>query len=340
LRDPTFDSSEIKELRERAAKRLAGFPASVRAEQVRARVKYYSILFVYGGLLYGIASFIVYVMRGLLNLIGLTVPGFATFASFAPFAFCFWGSFWPFTRRWDGVFRQFFGVRPKLFRRIDLSPIESAIRSGMALGLHLRAFADEDIFAPTSRGEVPEAVKPLDSVFFISVSNPGQRVAASATFPVVEIPSHAWKEAVFELMQIASVIVLDTNAGVLHWVGDIEASSILSFRAMSAEFHRRLGFVDELKEIIANDFAYKTVAVVPPGWSEWKTSGEIAAQIIVEEYAAERAKEFHPLLRPEGPFPRTELKRMLLQLPLTAVTTEEIRATVQRVLSKAPADSN
>jgi hypothetical protein len=86
-----------------------------------------------------------------------------------------------------------------------------------------------------------------------------------AGFSVLEIPSSEWKQIVFEFIQIASVIVVDTNAGIFHWMGDLPAK-VLECRAAALIAERRIGFLEELQEIVAKGFVNETVAVVPPRW--------------------------------------------------------------------------
>jgi hypothetical protein len=76
------------------------------------------------------------------------------------------------------------------------------------------------------------------------------------------------------------------------------------------------------------------VVVVPPGWEEMKQSGEIAAQIEFEEYAAAQCKQLYGMFKDEGEFPRTDLKRILLQVPLTVVTQDQLRLAVEAVLNR------
>jgi hypothetical protein len=325
----------MQNLRARLAKRIAKFPRQIRSEQIRGRLKHLIIVVLFVGACNAFAALVVHLLRKLLDAFNVTIPGFEYFAFIAPFAFGFWACFWPFTRRWDRVFRKLFGIRSRMLRRINQTPIENAIRSDIMLGLHLRAFVDEEMFVPTSREEVPRALQSVESVFFVSVSNPQHDRSASGIY-VLEVPSQEWKDTVFELVQIASIIVVDTNAGDLDWSYDIDLAKIENFWAMNAEFGRRIGLIEELREIIAKGFACKTVAVVPPGWDEWKGSGKIEQQIALEKYAEQHAKQLYPLLRPEGEFPRTELKRMLLQLPLTVATEDQLRVAVEGVLSRTP----
>lgn len=318
------------DLRQRFMKRIGKFPALVRGEQLRARFIYFLINVIFCILSIGLGLLII-------SAIGFIIPSFRSVGFIVLIAFYISTTIW-FVRRWGKILRQALGVRSRLLRRLDQRPIENAIGGDAKIGLHLRAFADEDTFVPVSREMVNRALGSIGTVFFISVSNPLQDHSAGASrIPILEVPSAAWTETVFELMQIAAVIVVDTNAGIFHWADDIHGSSLASVQAMAAEFGRRLGFVAELREIVANDFAYKTVAVVPPGWAEWKATGKIEEQIVVEEYAAKRAKELHPLLIDvDDKFPRTELKIMLLKLPLTVVTEDELRATVLQVVSEEP----
>ncbi|UGY26641.1 hypothetical protein HU675_0007700 [Bradyrhizobium septentrionale] len=64
----------------------------------------------------------------------------------------------------------------------------------------------------------------------------------------------------------------------------------------------QVGLIEKPREIIASNFGGKAVIVVSPGWERMKDAGEIATQIIEEEYAAERAKQLHPCIGQKGRF--------------------------------------
>jgi hypothetical protein len=318
-------------LRKVLAAKIAAFPRRIRAEQIWSHAKLHLAFSIVTVTYFLVGLLLTYLVSRLLGLLGLTSRWLEYFTALAPWAFVVWAlSMW-WTRFIYRVLRTFFGVRRHLVWRRDQTPILSALKGGAMIGLHLRAFADEDRLYPTSRDEVPRALQSIADVFFVSVSNPQHDRFAGSLF-VLEVPSGDWKATVFELMQIASIIVVDTNSGIFHWMGDLELADADNFRRMSAEFRRRLGFIDELREIHANGFINKTVAVVPPGWEDMQRSGEIEGQIEREALVAARCREMYAALRPEGDFPRTQLKRILLQVPNTVVAGDQIPSAVERVL--------
>jgi hypothetical protein len=287
LHRPELDTLHEVRLRAQLANRIARFPRQIRSEQFRNRMKleFIYVLFFVAALLLGRLA--AHLLEAFLNALGLTVPGLPHFVDFAPYAFAWWAH-WSFQVSWEPELRKFLGVRFRTFRRLDPTTIENALRRGKPIGLHLRAFTDENTFVPKTREEVPQTLQSIERVFFISVSNP-QHTRTPGNFSILEVPSKEWKETVFELMQIASIIVVDTNAGFFDWSYDIPLSRIKDLRHMCAEFSRRIGFVEELRQIIAGGFDAKVVAIVPPGFKHWKDSGKITTEIIEEEYKAKLA---------------------------------------------------
>jgi hypothetical protein len=314
LQSPTLGTAQDPDLRALLVARISKFPSQIRIEQIWSLTKYAVAMNLFMLAYYCLAVLVTHLLRWLLNVLGLAIPGFEYFAKIARLAFVFWVYFWPSTRFIDRFLQKYFGMRSRFLRGRDQSPIVNAINSGATIGLHLRAFQDEEPpLYPGSRDKVPQALQSIDNVFFVTVSNPRHDRFATELF-ILEIPFSEWKQVVSELMQIASVIVVDTNAGIVQWIRDLNFSDVRDLDRMAWEFQSRAGLIDELREIVAKGFVNKTVAVVPPGWEEMKRSGEIEHQIRFEEAAAAHCRQSaFGSIKGFGDFFRTELKRILFQ---------------------------
>jgi hypothetical protein len=302
-------------------------------KQLRNFARYVLLILLFLTLCAGFAAILARLALSVLGAFGIRRPLLEDLADFAPIGFCAWICLRKRTQRWNETLRVVCAVRFNLFRQINQAPVLRALESNNHVALFLRAFTDEDTFVPLSRNELPPMLRSIEGASFVSVSNP-KLAQPDLGFMVLEVPSAEWKEVVSDLMQIASVIVVDTNAGILHWLDNIGGLDPKHAGAVIAEFGRRIGLVEELQVIVDKGYSSKTVVVVPPGWNEMMLSGEIHQSIRQEQRLAEVCRSLQPLIADETEFPRTKLKRMLSLLPVT-VTHEQAGMAVEAILGKA-----
>jgi hypothetical protein len=230
------------------------------------------------------------------------------------------------------VMRQFFRVRFALLR-MNPAPVLDALRGGAPIGLFLRGFSDEDTVVPVSRDELARLLQSMTGVTFISISNPIHARSTPGVL-VLEVPSTEWKNAVSDLMQVAAVIVIDTNAGMFHWLEGIDRVELQHFGEVTAELNSRKGLVEEIERITEKGFSRKSVVVVPPGWSDMLRSGEVESEIAMEERALAYCKSRYSWVKHDAEFPRTRIKRLLKTLPITVSGDEEVRLGVEEILAE------
>jgi hypothetical protein len=324
----------LMDQREDLAARIQDFPKQLRIEQTKNFCKYYLIVLVVCLLLYFLTWSVLSVVRSLFGLFHVSTSWFDYLFYASAWAANIWFLRTTFARE---TLRKIVGLRSPPFRRLDPTPIMNALREERVIGLHLRAFGDEHQLYPQSRDFVPATLAKFKEICFISISNMNNDHFDSK-FNTLEIPDKTWKQTVVDLMNIAGVIVIDTNGGIIHWMSELNVIEVVNhFGALSAEFGRSAGFIEEIQEIIARGLSHKLVAVVPPGWPELSSSGKIKNQIFDEQIAAVYASKKYPLLASEKEFTRTTIKRLLFKIPRTVVSDEQIRQAVEGVMSTTSA---
>jgi hypothetical protein len=323
--------------RDAVIQRIQRFPRQVRMEQFRARVILGTVFIGY----YVISSIpIIFVTTiawyGLPNL----PAGLRLLIALLAFIASIWLTdkfLLPIYKRISGSLRYVLGAKRNPFRVLGVTNVVEVLRSGAPFGLYLRSFFDEEGFVPNSRAELTSALAALDATF-IAVEN-SKSTARPEGLLVLSIPNSQWEPTVFGLMEFASVIVIDVNVGILHWMDELPDK--LGFAAQISEFGRRLGMVNELEEVLARGFKGKTVVLAPPGWRQMMESGEIAEQIYREEDEAMksylRSRTTRGQVTPDEEskiewFSRTRLKRALSSHVRVTVSVDEVIRHVQELI--------
>lgn len=328
--------------REALIQRLSRFPSLIRGEQFRAwlilgsvaaagAVIWFVIVFVLSGVFDRIVAYLMPNLRAGLRSLIATFGLLATlFFIYKVFGSIFHDAF--------GALSDFLGFKRNPFHVRGVTRVVATLRNRAPFGLYLRAFYDEDVLVPTSRTELSEALAALD-IPFITVEN--SRTSASPQgLLVLSVPNSQWKATVFELMDLAEVIVIDVNVGFLHWMDELPET--MSAFELDREVDRRLGMVNELEEIRVRGLEGKTVVLAPPGWWEMIQRGEIMQQIKREEEEALKRHANILAARNESRaatelsdvewFSRTRLKRALTRLLRVTVSVEEVIRHVQEVI--------
>jgi hypothetical protein len=242
-----------------------------------------------------------------------------------------------------GALSDSLGFKRNPFHVRGVTSVVATLRNRAPFGLYLRAFYDEDGFVPTSRTELPEALASLD-IPFIAVENSRTSTSPQGLL-VLSVPSSQWKATVFELMELAVIIVIDVNVGILHWMDGLPET--MDVFAREREVDRRLGMVNELEETLARGLERKTIVLAPPGWREMIESGEIAQQIArEEEEALKRHANINARSKRETTkdvsdvewFSRTRLKRALSLLLRVTISVDEVIRNVQEVMLNGRCD--
>ena len=160
---------------------------------------------------------------------------------------------------------------------------------------------------------------------------------------VVSVPGSDWIETVLQMMDLATVIVVDVNAGRNHWMLDLPYR--MDFIDCEGEIHSRVGMVTEIEHILSRGFDYKTVVLAPPGWLEMMTEGQIADQIRREEELALDHQIM--ILGAKGQlltttpmkdvrwFARTRLKRAVSRITRVEITESDVISHIQGILRES-----
>jgi hypothetical protein len=309
-------------------RRIEKFPLQLRFEQLRAWFVLSLVFSIFTALFLKALDLESTVSSKLASKLPLAFRLFVRLTAFAVFVWVCWKVIGRLSR-WLRVLAIMFGARRNPFRVAGVGDVVAILRSGARFGLFLRAFGDESVFVPRSRETLPDALRAID-LAFIAVENARADVSLSGMH-VLGVPNTQWRATVLELMALATVIMVDVNSGILHWMSDLPAE--MGFVAREAEVKHRVGTATELEQIVSLDLVYKTVVLAPPGWSEMVASVEIARQIEREESAAlERHAE---ILAARGKratpqevsnvewFGQTRLKRALSRIARVAVSDAE-----------------
>jgi hypothetical protein len=328
--------------------RIQRFPSQVRVHQFRARVILGTVSVVFFVISSIAIVFVTLIFSRIAWYLAPTLPA-ALHSIIALFVFIAFSLltdivFRPTFKRYFRVLRDVLGAKRNPFRVLGVASVVELLHSGAPFGLYLRSFFDEEGFVPTSRAELTSALAALD-VNFIAVEN--SRSPALTEGPLVlSVPPSQWQATVFELMELASVIVVDVNVGILHWMDELPEE--MGFVAGVAEVARRGGMVHELEEVLARKLDGKTVVLAPPGWRQMMESGEIAEQIYREEEEAMKRYLRSRTARGQGVTPaeiskiewfsRTRLKRALSPFVRVTLSVDETIRHVQEVLLQGGCD--
>jgi hypothetical protein len=238
---------------------------------------------------------------------------------------------------------DFMGARNPFARGRGLGDVVKLLRAGAPFGLVLRNFADEDTFVPTSRKELTDTLATLCLPFIVAENS--RLIRQKIDLLVLSVPHSQWQPTIIELMQRATVIVIDTNAGLFHWLDDLPED----FGGWSSDVEtvKRQGLVEEVERIIAKNHQDKTVVLVPPGWPAMVENHEITRQIAHERVLARKRHDGVIAIRARRAtaeeranvqwFTRTRLKLALLQLPHAVTGMEELRQCVGEITAPAVA---
>jgi hypothetical protein len=193
---------------------------------------------------------------------------------------------------------------------------------------------------PTSRKELTDTLATLCLPFIVAENS--RLIRQKIDLLVLSVPHSQWQPTIIELMQRATVSVIDTNAGLFHWLDDLPED----FDGWSSDFEtvKRQGLVEEVERIIANNHNGKTIVLVPPGWPVMVKSREIEQQIAHERSLARKRHDGVIAIRGKRAtaeeranvqwFTRTRLKCALLQLPLAVTEMDEVMRYVGEIAAR------
>ena len=317
------------------ASRIERFPATLRRQGAIA----WSALIVLTLLWYGaVLAVTIWVSRIVVSLL----PANALF-SFVVWLGIYGGLFWltrrPFTIVFSTV-HDFLGARNPFGRGVGLREVVKILRAGAPFGLVLRSFSDEDTFVPTSRQKLTASLSTLRLPFIVAENS--RLIRQKIDLLVLSVPNSQWQPTIIELMRRATVIVIDTNAGLSSWLDDLPED----FGGWSSDFAtvERQGLLEEVERIAATNHKDKTVVLVPPGWPEMVKSREVEQQIVHERILARKRHDEAIAIRGKRAtaeeranvqwFTRTRLKLALLQLPHAVTGTDDVVRCVNEIVAR------